>query len=136
EFLPIPEPHDLWVLLARWFLPGTGSGICTKRAILDVGGWNERQPCCQEHELYLRMLMAGEHFTICPHGGLIYRQWSEATICKRDKSEVHRQRVEIEQRLEDFLRERKQLTPKRLQAINQGRFEVARSAWQHDPRFA
>jgi glycosyltransferase involved in cell wall biosynthesis len=136
ESLPIPEPHDLWVLLARWFLPGTGSGIWAKRTILDVGGWNEHQPCCQEHELYLRMLMAGKHFTLCPHDGLIYRQWSEATICKRDKSEVHRQRLEIEQRLENFLRERNQLTTVRLYAINQARFETARNIWQYDPVFA
>jgi glycosyltransferase involved in cell wall biosynthesis len=132
ELLPIPEPHDLWVLLARWFLPGTGSGIWAKRAILDVGGWNERQPCCQEHELYLRMLMAGKHFTICPHNGLIYRQWSEATVCNRDKSEVRKRRLEIEQRAEDFLRERKELTPERHWAINQARFEIARTAWQEN----
>src|SRR5206468_10074508 len=36
EQLPIPEPHDLWVLLARWYLPQTGSSLWRKQAIKDV----------------------------------------------------------------------------------------------------
>lgn len=136
ELLPIPASRDVWVMLTRWFLPGTGSGIWRKQAIRDAGGWKPDQPCCQEHELYLRLLMAGKQFTICPHNGLIYRQWSEQTVCKRDKSEVHRRRLEIEQRAEDFLKQIGELTPVRLWAINQARFEIARLAWQYDPAFA
>lgn len=132
----VPEPHDSWVLLARWFLPGTGSGIWQRQAVVDVGGWNERQPCCQEHELYLRLLMAGRKFKHCPGGGYVYRQWSEQTVCKRNKPEVHRRRLEIIQRAEDFLRERHELTPERRHAVNQSRFEVARAAWQHDRNYA
>ena len=56
EELEIPEPHDPWILLARWFLPQTGSPLWRKQAIVDVGGWSVDQPCCQEHELYFRLL--------------------------------------------------------------------------------
>jgi glycosyltransferase involved in cell wall biosynthesis len=132
ELLPVPEPHDPWILLGRWFLPGTGSGIWRKQAILDVGGWNEQQPCCQDYELYLRLLMAGKRFIYCPHGGYVYRQWSENTVCKRNKPEVRRHRMKIKQRAEEFLLSRNELTSDRLWAINMGRFELARSAWQHD----
>ena len=136
EFLPIPEPHDLWILLAQWFLPQTGALLWRKQAIVDVGGWKPNQPCCQEHELYLRLLMADKRFAYHEANGAIYRQWGEHTVSKREKPEVHRQRLEIERRLEDFLRERNQLTAARLRAINQARFETARSAWQYDPTFA
>ncbi len=136
EVLSIPEPHDPWILLARWYLPQTGGPLWRKRAMLDVGGWKPDQPCCQEHELYLRLLIAGKGFAYCPRNGAVYRQWGEHTVCKRDKPEVHRRRLEIEQRAEDFLRERRELTPARLCAINQARFEIARLAWQYDPRFA
>lgn len=132
ELLPIPEPQDPWVLLARWSLPQTGALLWRKRAILDVGGWNERQPCCQEHELYLRLLTAGKRFMCCQNGGAVYRQWSEQTVCKRDKPEVRRRRLEIKQRAEEFLLSRNELTSDRRWAINMGRFELARSAWQHD----
>lgn len=132
ETTKVPEPHDLWILLARWFLPGTGCGIWRKQALVDVGGWNERQPCCQEHELYLRLLMAAKIFRHCPHSGYVYRQWSAQTVCKRNPSEVRQRRLEIERRAEDFLRTRNELTPTRQWAINQARFEMARAAWRQD----
>jgi glycosyltransferase involved in cell wall biosynthesis len=136
ELLPIPEPHDPWVLLARWYLPQTGSSLWRKQAIVDVGGWKPDQPCCQEHELYLRLLMAGKRFAYSSENGAVYRQWGEHTLCKRDTAEVHRQRLEIEQRAEDFLRTQSEITEDRLWAINQARFEVARMAWLYDPDFA
>jgi len=132
ELLPIPQPHDLWVLLARWYLPQTGAPLWRKQAIVDVGRWKSDQYCCQEHELYLRLLMAGRAFTYCPHNGAVYRQWGEHTVCKRDKPEVRRRRMEIEQHAEDCLRKRGELTPERLWAINMARFEMARTAWQQD----
>ena len=49
---------------------------------------------------------------------------------------MHRRRLEIEQRAEDFLRKVRKLTPERHWAINQARFEMARLAWQYDPGFA
>ena len=132
----IPAPHDVWVLLARWYLPQTGAVLWRKRSIVDVGGWKPDQPCCQEHELYLRLLRAGKLFRYCSSNGAVYRQWSEDTVCKRDVGEVHRRRLEIEQQAEDFLRLRGELTAERRWAINQARFEMARIAWQYDPQFA
>jgi glycosyltransferase involved in cell wall biosynthesis len=136
EVLAIPEPHDPWILLARWYLPQTGSPLWRKKALRDVGGWKPDQPCCQEHELYLRLLIAGKRFAYSPSNGAVYRQWGEHTVCKRDKPEVHCRRLEIEQRAEHFLRERRELTSERLWAINQARFEIARQSWLYDPGFA
>lgn len=136
ELLPIPELQDPWELLARWYLPQTGAPLWRKQAIVDVGAWKQGQSCCQEHELYLRLLMADKAFAYCASNGAVYRQWSEHTVCKRDKPELHRRRLEIEQRMEEFLRERGKLTSARLRAINQARFEIARMVWQFDPKFA
>ena len=132
EPLPIPEPHDLWILLARWYLPQTGGPLWRKQAILDVGGWKPDQPCSQEHELYLRLLMAQKRFVYCPHSGAIYRQWSAQTVCQRDRPELRRRVLEILRRAEDFLRQRGELTRLRQQAINIARFEAARIAWLSD----
>lgn len=132
ELSPIPEPHDLWVLLARWYLPQTGAPLWRKQALLDVGRWKPDQPCCQEHELYLRLLMAGKHLKFCPHNGSIYRQWSEETLWKHNKPEVWRQRLRIEEHAESFLQGRNELTPVRRWAINQARFEIARLTWQRN----
>ena len=134
ELLPIPEPQDPWVLLARWYLPQTGASLWRKQAILDVGGWKPDQPCCQEHELYLRLLMAGKRFAYCASAGAVYRQWGEHTVCKHDKPEVRRRRLEIEQHAEDFLRPLGELTPVRQGAINTARLEIARVAWRDSDR--
>lgn len=132
EDLAIPEPHDLWVLLARWYLPQTGGPLWRRQAILDVGGWKADQSCSQEHELYLRLLMGGKRFCYCPVSGAIYRQWSSQTVCQRDRPELRRRVLEILQRAEDFLSEHQQLSTVRHQAINIARFEAARIAWLSD----
>ncbi len=80
--------------------------------------------------------MAGKRFAYNSSNGAVYLQWSEHTLCKSDISEVHRQRLEIEQRAEDFLRMQSEMTENRLRAINQARFEIARIAWLYDPNFA
>ena len=136
QLLPIPEPHDPWILLARWFLPQTGSPLWRKQAIVDVGRWKADQPCCQEHELYLRLLMAGKCFEYCSEKGSVYRQWSEETVCKRNKPETQRHRLTIKDRLEKYLRTTNQLTQERLNAINQARFECARMIWLYNPQWA
>jgi hypothetical protein len=82
------------------------------------------------------MLMAGNRFTYCAHPGSVYRQWGGDTLCNRNVPEVRRRRLEIEQRAEDFLRRKGDLSPSRLHAINLARFEIARSEWKTDECFA
>jgi glycosyltransferase involved in cell wall biosynthesis len=132
EVSTIPGPHDLWVLLAHWYLRQTGGALWRKTALFDVGGWNEDQPCCQEHELYLRLLMHEKKFAYCPDAGAIYRQRLENSVSTRDIAAVHRERLKIEQTAEDFLRGKTLLTKERLRAINDARFEIARLARVYD----
>lgn len=132
EILPIPQPHDPWMLLARWYLPQTGSCLWRKNSISSVGGWDEEQVCCQEHELYLRLLRHQKKFSYFSVGGSVYRQWSETTVCKQNKSETYRRRLEITDRIERHLTITNQLTKPRQDSINQARFECARIIWLTD----
>ncbi len=134
--MAIPEPRDLWVLLGRWGVTQTGASLWRKQAIVDVGGWKPDLPCCQEHELYLRLHCAGKRFSYYPGEGAIWRQWGEHTVSKMDKPGMRRHLMQIEQQTEDILREKGELTPIRHWAINQCRFEMARMAWNHDQREA
>ena len=68
-----------------------------------------------------RLLIGGKKFAYHSSGGSIYRQWSDLTVCKRDVPEVHRRRLEIERKLEEFLSSTGQLTPARLRAISRAR---------------
>ena len=136
EILPIPVPHDPWILLARWYLPQTGSPLWRKQAIASVGGWKVDQPCCQEHELYLRLLIAGKQFVYGDQAGSVYRQWSESTVCRQNQTETRRRRLAIIDQAESYLQTTEALTPARQHAINQSRFECARLIWLSDRRWA
>ena len=130
------EPLDHWCLLVRWDLPQTGALLWRKQAVVSAGGWKVDQPCCQEHELYLRMLKAGHRFAYCTDYGAVYRQWRDGSVCTKNPSETHRRRLEIIQGAEEFLRERGDLTTERLWAINHARLEVARQVWRYDSALA
>jgi len=130
--LAIPEPHDPWMLLALWRLPQTGAPLWRKSALEDVGAWSNNQPCCQEHELYLRLLIAGKRFAYRRANGAVYRSFPTGTLSTRDPAFVRSERMKIEKRLEDHLHKIGELTPNRQWAINQARFEMARVAWNED----
>lgn len=130
---PLPEPHDPWVHLARWRLPQTGGSLWRKEAVRGAGGWDEELTCCQEHELYLRMLLRGAVFEHGPDGGAVYRVWGGATVSRRDPAKVARTRLTILQRMQDELGGRGQLSEARLHAINTTRFETARMLWANEP---
>lgn len=132
QLLPIPEPHDPWVLLARWFLPQTGAPLWRRSAITAVGGWRADQPMCQEHELYLRLLAADRVFAYCDVAGAIYRQQPAGTVSTTDPAETRRRRLAITAELEQFLADQSRLTPERLAAVQQSRFEIARTEWHTD----
>jgi glycosyltransferase involved in cell wall biosynthesis len=136
ELSSIPEPRDPWILLAGWYLRQTGGPLWRKEALIDVGAWKPEQPCCQEHELYLRLLMAGKEFRYCDEAGAIYRQFENGTLSTRNLSAVHRERLAIESQAEYFLREQGELTNDRLHAINDARFEIARMVRVYDASFA
>jgi glycosyltransferase involved in cell wall biosynthesis len=133
----IPQPHDPWILLARWHLPQTGGPLWRRETLIAVGGWKTDQPCCQEHELYLRLLQSGALFCHMGECHAAYREWShDATVSKRNNAEVQRRRLEIKEHMELFLKSRGELTPMRLEALNQARFEIARIGWGQDRTFA
>jgi len=134
--LPIPPPHDPWSLLARWSMPGTHAVLLRRSAIAEIGGWAPNQPCCQEHELYFRMLARGKHFVYSPRIGAIYRKWSNTTLCTRDPLLTLRNRLLIIDHLADHLENTAEMTAERSLAIGQARLECARALYQRDPSAA
>ncbi len=130
---PLDPPHDPASLLALWKLPQTGGPLWRRSALNDVDGWREDQPCCQEHELYLRLLMKGKRFDY--HNGskgAVYRRFSDGTLSTRNPAKVRAERARIVARLEAWLREINALTDQRQWSINQARFDMARVAWSED----
>jgi glycosyltransferase involved in cell wall biosynthesis len=129
----IPTPRDPWVLLAKWQMPQTGGPLWKRAALEIVGGWRIGQPCCQEHELYLRLLENGRKFGFFDECLAVYCDLEHDTrVTRKVPGEVDRQRLIIFDRIEHVLAEQKRLSPARLQAINDARHQLARKYWQQD----
>lgn len=132
----ITHINDPWILLAKWELPQTGRVLLKRDGLVAIGGWNEQQPCCQEHELYFRLLADGRNFRYCDHAGSVYRLWSQNTVSRKNPLHVYRERLRIKDRMYTFLQTSEQLTQPRLRAINQSRLDCARIIWNYDQRWA
>jgi glycosyltransferase involved in cell wall biosynthesis len=132
-----PKVRDPWILLAHWYLPQTGGSLWKRSALKRVGGWRVGQPCCQEHELYYRMLEAGCLFEFFDECLAVYRDWDHGPrLTPMRHDEIVRQRLLILERIEICLRERVNLTPARCQALNDARHQIARKMWQRDQKSA
>lgn len=126
-------PCDPWVMLAHWLLPQTGGPLFRRSALQRVGGWRIGQPCCQEHELYGRLLQAGFRFEFFDECLAVYRDWDHSIrLTQKLSGEVDRQRLLIIARMEKFLGDTSELTGLRRQAINDARLQVARKIWTRD----
>lgn len=132
----LPNDVDPWLMLIRWQLPQTGAALWRRSALMDVGKWNVNQPCCQEDELYFRLLKAGKVFQITRGGGAVYRQWSDHTVCKRNPTESLRRRLDIVRSAELHLTAVGQLTGEIRSAIYHARLECARSLYHLDRDYA
>lgn len=136
ELDPIEYTEDPWAALVTWDLPQTGSPLWRKGALLDVDGWKEDQPVCQEHELYLRLLMARKNFQYADAGGAVYRHWSEDTVCRSDQARTKRHQVEIVRRAEKFMVANNLMTPRRRTVLNNAYHSYSRMIWLFDPEQA
>ena len=123
---------DIFTQWIRWQIPQTGGCLWRREALVRVGGWKEGQPCCQEHELYLRALMAGLRFVFAPTPGAVYRIWSEETLCRKDPLLVIRVRTALMDALLAHLAEKNLFTETHRREIGRACFEMARTFAQHD----
>ena len=116
----------------RWHIPQTGGALWRRGKLRDLGGWKEGQPCCQEHELYLRARKAGLRFQYAPTPGAVYRIWSEDTLCRKDPVLVTQVRTELMDELWQWLQETGRATEQHRQEIGQACFEMARTWARYD----
>jgi glycosyltransferase involved in cell wall biosynthesis len=123
---------DIFTQWIRWHIPQTGGALWRREALNRIGGWKEDQPCCQEHELYLRALIAGLRFSFAPTPGATYRIWSEDTLCRKDPLLVVRVRTELMDKLRAWLAADGKLSAEHLAAVGRQCFEMARTWAKHD----
>jgi hypothetical protein len=124
--------EDIYTQWLTWRIPQTGGALWRRTTLEALGGWKEDQPCCQEHELYLRALLAGQRFRYAPTPGAVYRIWSEETLCRKDPRMVARVRTGLIDSLLDWLTRQNKITAQHRAAAGQVFFEQARTMARFD----
>ena len=119
--------EDIFTQWITWQIQQTGCALWRRTTLESLGGWKEGQPCCQEHELYMRAIIAQKIFRYAPTAGAVYRIWSEGTLCRKDPRLVARVRTGLIDNLLAWLKENGKLTSKHLAAAGQVFFETART---------
>ncbi len=124
---PSADRFTQWI---RWHIPQTGGALWRTQPLRDLGGWKDDQPCCQEHELYLRALQAGLRFVFTSTPGAVYRVWSEGTLCRKDPLLVTRVRTGLMDKLLAWLGPMQ--TEEHRREVGQACFEMARMWAKYD----
>lgn len=136
EHVPPIEDDDLYANYIRWAYFSTTSLLLKKSAILDVGGWKSDQPVCQEHELILRLILAGKGFALMPEALGVNRMQYANSVSRRSPIRVLRQKMALTDQLEKHLRARGWVSATHQKALADARFQGARAAYSWDRPFA
>ncbi len=128
----IDSEEDVYLTFIRWGVLNTNGLLLRREAVLRVGSWDAGMPCCQEHELLLRLLVAGERFALHNQAGAIYRTHSSETTSRKDPLRVIRLRMQLTDKLESLLKSSGRLSFRHRRALFVSRLECARKAYPLD----
>lgn len=127
---------DATVNYIRWEPFNTIGMLLRREVVLSAGGWKEDQPCCQEHELLLRLMMKGTRFLACRTPGAVAQFHGTDSVSRANPLRVIRARMELTDRAGAFLASTRGLTPACRKALFVARMESARDAYKQDEPFA
>ncbi len=130
--IPIDDQAGIYEQWILWQLPQTGGCLWRRTALEALGGWDDDAPCCQEHELYLRAIMAGKIMVFTPSPGAVYRIWSEQTLCRKDPQLTIKVKTQLTERMLKWLDQTKRSTKATTQAAGRAFFEMARTIAKYD----
>ncbi len=128
----IDQDADPALNFIRWGPYSTISVLFRRETLGEIGGWTDSQPCCQEHELFLRMIIAGKRFEFLSHVGSVYRIHGPNSISHRDPELVIRTRMSLTDRMIEHLEKTGAKTRKHEIALYIARMESARTLYPID----
>ncbi len=131
--LPIEHKNDFVSNFLVWNFT-TGSLLFRRDALIAAGRWNESQPCCQDAELLLRLILGDSRFGLVEEYGIFYRQHGNQTVSKRDPRRTITERMKLTDRLEKHLIDSGRLSREHQEALSRARFESARFLYAWDRR--
>ncbi len=132
------EPiNDMFYQFLRWGSLNTNGFLFRRQALVDIGGWKADQPCCQEHELLLRLMLVGKRIALTKEPGAVYRQHGTGTVSRKDPMRTLRERMKLSDCLAKHLDTTGQMNDRHRRALFTAKMESARTAWANgDAQFA
>lgn len=127
---------DLFAAFFQWEAFQTSALLFKRSCLVDVGGWSEVEPICHEHELIMRLLLAGKGFAPQPKALSVYRRQNSNSISRADPIATIKSRMMLSDLLEERLFASKRLTHDRCKAVSEARLAMARAAYQLDQTLA
>jgi len=124
----LPSHGDWWRAWLGWAWPQTGGVLWHRDALEKLGGWDEAFNCCQDFEMYLRVLTGGLKVKAMDgEPGAIYSLARENSVSRG--AQITRV-IEVKTALLDaaaaWLEDRQSWTPERAATAGQTCFEMAR----------
>lgn len=123
---------DLYAQWFLWQLPQTGGCLWRRSLQLGLGGWDETETVCDEHEFYQRAMRRGARFAFAPTPGAVYRIWSEMSRCRRDERVPVASRTRLIESLCAWMKEQGIWRESHRRAAGRTCMEMARTLAKHD----
>ena len=134
--IPAEDFDDPWPAAFAWKFPNTSAFCFKRRAIRDVGGWNETIKNCTDYDLYFRLLLKRYKFKAAPDAWSTYRQWSSTQAVNEAPLRKMTTRFELMFETAAQLNQSGELTPPRQQGFFNASLGVLRAIYPLDPDLA
>ena len=136
RLIKIVDDKDFISNFLNWECIQTGGLFFRKSAVKEVGRWCENQPCCQEHELLLRLIKANKKFLFCNKTGSVYRYWNPLSVGRGNLKLIMLEIIKILDDLESYLKAANSWKPVYGEITLRKKFECARKLYGEFPELA
>ena len=128
--------NDPWPAAFAWKFPNTSAFCFKRRAVRDVGGWNEKIKNCTDYDLYFRLLLKRYKFKAAPDAWSTYRQWSSKQAVNEAPLRKMTTRLQVMFDVAAQLRAAGELTPLRQKSFFDASLGVLRAIYPLNPDLA
>lgn len=127
---------DPWSAAFAWKFPNTSAFCCKRRAVRDIGGWNEKIKNCTDYDLYFRLLRKRYKFKAAPDAWSTYRQWSSTQAVNEAPLRKMATRFQLMFAVAEQLKASGEMTPARQRSFFDASLGVLRTIYPLNPDLA
>ena len=136
ERISAEEFDDPWMAAFGWKFPNTSAFCFKRRAVRDVGAWNEKIRNCTDYDLYFRLLLKRYKFKAAPDAWSTYRQWSSTQAVNEAPLRLMTTRLQVMFDGAAQLQTVGEMTPSRQKSFFDAALGVLRAIYPLDPDLA